>query len=205
MLRGSLWDIRHLGRSGNWILWKNDLAKITEGSINDQSGSSAQPWELLNGSKGADALNVAYKGGDSFRLEILQGDFVGVNLCVATQPRIYDLAADFSLHANPTPGGWQYSESIGNGGGPVGPAERATLRTEGLAQYVERAWTLATGRRPTPEEQTESLELVQALMKVSEPLEDAPAALKRLPGNQAAALSKFCLALFNLNEFMYVD
>ena len=37
------------------------------------------------------------------------------------------------------------------------------------------------------------------------PLSDVPAELAALPPARAAALSKLCLALFNLHEFDYVD
>src|SRR6185503_3583184 len=33
---------------------------------------------------------------------------------------VHDVTTDFSLAANPTATGWQFSESIANGGGPVG-------------------------------------------------------------------------------------
>ena len=37
------------------------------------------------------------------------------------------------------------------------------------------------------------------------PLENLPADLAKLPPKQAAAMAKLCLAIFNLNEFMFVD
>jgi hypothetical protein len=37
------------------------------------------------------------------------------------------------------------------------------------------------------------------------PLEDPPTDLAKLPPEQAAALAKLCLAILNLNEFMFVD
>jgi hypothetical protein len=32
-----------------------------------------------------------------------------------------------------------------------------------------------------------------------------PEALQQLPSKEAAALTKLCLGLFNLNEFIYID
>jgi hypothetical protein len=50
------------------------------------------------------------------------------------------------------------------------------------AAWVDAAWRLAIGRPPAPEEARESLRLIESL-----------------------SLDKFCLALFNLNEFSFVD
>ena len=36
-------------------------------------------------------------------------------------------------------------------------------------------------------------------------LDEPPPELAALPAARAAALSKLCLALFNLNEFLYID
>ena len=151
--------------------------------------------------------NISYAPGDTFRLEILEGDFVGVNLTIVTKKGAADLTADFTLAANPTPTAWQYSESLANGGDVVGPAVlSATEETGDVASWVDKAWKLALGRAPTSEEKRDSLTLIETLGKSSnKPLENVPAALKSLPPQQADALTEFCLALFNLNEFMYVD
>jgi hypothetical protein len=37
------------------------------------------------------------------------------------------------------------------------------------------------------------------------PLENAPATLSSLPAPRAAALVKLCLAMFNHNEFLFID
>jgi hypothetical protein len=74
--------------------------------------------------------------------------------------------------------------------------------------WVDRAWRLALGRVPTKEEAAEAQRLIDSLEKNSDPaapLKDTPAELASLPPAQAAALTKFCLALFNLNEFIYID
>lgn len=49
-------------------------------------------------------------------------------------------------------------------------------------QWVDAAWRLALGRAPTAEEASEGIRLVESL-----------------------SLEKFCLSLFNLNEFAFVD
>jgi len=121
-ISGGLWNIRHFGRSGTWRLWHNDTILISEGIIDDSQGTSAAPKSFATGSGGESALRgIAYGAGDTFRLEILAGDFVAVDFALTTR-KVHDLVADFALDANPTATGWQYSESLGNGGGPVGAA-----------------------------------------------------------------------------------
>ena len=73
---------------------------------------------------------------------------------------------------------------------------------------VERAWLVALGRRPTDSEKADALALVETLAgdsSASTPLENPPAELAKLPPEQAAALAKLCLAVFNLNEFVFID
>jgi len=48
--------------------------------------------------------------------------------------------------------------------------------------WVEGAWRLALGRKPSPEEKREGVDLISRL-----------------------SLEKFCLSMFNLNEFSFVD
>jgi hypothetical protein len=207
-LRGGLWNVRHLGRAGVWKVWKNDRLLLTEGKLGDASGSSTQPLNLESGSGGAAALReIPSAPGDTFRLEILEGDFVGVRFSVAAR-RTHDAAAEFDLAANPTSAGWQYSEALANGGGPVGAAARPTGRGNESAAWIDRAWRLALGRPPTREEARESLQLLEDLSatgSASAPLGDAPPPLAALPLARAAALTKLCLTLFNLNEFAFVD
>ena len=61
---------------------------------------------------------------------------------------------------------------------------------EDPAAQVDRAWQIAVGRRPTDTERTESRALLDSLAAAS---------------SRPAALATFCLALFNLNEFLYVE
>ena len=54
----------------------------------------------------------------------------------------------------------------------------------------------------------EAQRLIEALERdetKTQSLKDAPPELAKLAPARAAALTKFCLALFNLNEFVYVD
>jgi hypothetical protein len=60
---------------------------------------------------------------------------------------------------------------------------------EPIAQ-IDRAWQIVTGRRPTADERAESLALLDTLAAES---------------TRDAALPIFCLAMFNLNEFLYVE
>jgi hypothetical protein len=74
--------------------------------------------------------------------------------------------------------------------------------------WVDRAWRLALGRAPTTEESQEALRLLRTLEERTDtpgPLTNPPAELTALPANRAVALTKLCLALFNLNEFIYID
>ncbi len=210
-LRGGLWNLRRLGRSGTWKLWKNDRELLAEGAISDASGTSVAPLSLASArgkSTGTDhsIIGIPYGPGDTFRLEILENDFVGVLLTVTTQTRIADLMADFSLASNPTDSGWQYSESLANGGGAAGAAQLPASPVEpSLAGLVERAWKLALARRPTLDELSESIALIESLEKRGDKLVARPEALQGVSAERAAALSKFCLSLLNLHEFSFVD
>ena len=78
----------------------------------------------------------------------------------------------------------------------------------GLMTEIDAAWQLALGREPTETEVTEAVQLIEQLQAVEADavlLEDAPEELAKLPPAKAAALTKFCLTLLNLNEFVYVD
>ena len=71
---------------------------------------------------------------------------------------------------------------------------------------VDRAWRIALGRPPTPDELATALALLHDLEQEPEPLPaDIPDSLKKLPAPRAQALSQLCLALFNVSEFAFVD
>lgn len=80
-IRGGIWQIRKLERTGIWKLWKNDTTLLSQGDVNDNIGTSQLPGNLAYGSGGSNALkNVDYQAGDSFRVEILNNDFAGIFL-----------------------------------------------------------------------------------------------------------------------------
>jgi hypothetical protein len=186
-IRGGLWNIRRLGRSGPWKLWHNDKL-LSEGLVDDHCGTSASPLKLNSGSGGDAALRCVALPGDTFRLEILEDDFVAVQLSFITPQGTRDIAADFSLDANPTPTGWQYSESLANGGQPLTNVIRVR-RSGDDASQIDRAWKLSLGRTPTKDEKAEAEELLKSLSAT----------------DPATSMSLLCLALFNMQEFAYVD
>jgi hypothetical protein len=188
-IQGGLWNVRHLGRSGSWKLWKNDRL-LTEGQIDDKSGTSAKPMNLTSDTAGKSGLKTEAIPGDLFRLEILEGDFVGVQLGFVTAQGLRDLSTDFSLESNPTPDGWQYSEALVNGGGPLAQAVVSRKEsTDDDSALVDRAWRLSLGRRPSPIEKAEAIELLRSFDMEKRQI----------------AIMQLCLAVFNLQEFSYVD
>ena len=161
---------------------------LSEGTISDQSGTSTAPNPLANGTGSATALRLTASPGDTFRLEILEDDFVGVQLQFITPDETRDLATDFTLIANPTSAGWHYSEALSNGGDPLARAIEAHTEHD-TAALVDRAWRLGTGRHPSEEEAAEALALLAAVS----------------PEKPENGLAQLCLAIFNLQEFAYVD
>ena len=74
--------------------------------------------------------------------------------------------------------------------------------------WVEAAWRLALSRRPTAEEKQEVLQLMEQLLTSDGEPPDSevlPEPLAKLGSSRALALANLCLALFNLNEFVYID
>jgi hypothetical protein len=78
-------------------------------------------------------------------------------------------------------------------------------RGDNAPEWVERAWSLALGRRPSAEEMSKNLEFLEMLEQTGEDSKWAPEETGSVTRARAAALAKLCLALFNLNEFLYVD
>jgi hypothetical protein len=74
--------------------------------------------------------------------------------------------------------------------------------------WVQRAWRLALNRTPSEREEREGVELITSLSKKESGRDASPEISSRLaqlsPG-RATALAGFCLAILNLNEFLYVD
>ena len=84
------------------------------------------------------------------------------------------------------------------------------MREEGdhSARWVERGWELAVARPPTAKEIAQAIRLMDSLaQRPVRPADwaDLPDPLRSLPLPRAAALVKLCLAIFNLNEFAFVD
>jgi hypothetical protein len=71
---------------------------------------------------------------------------------------------------------------------------------------VERAWRISLGRPPTARESASALALLEELEREPEAAsQNLPDLLKAVPAPRAQALSKLCLALFNVSEFAFVD
>lgn len=71
---------------------------------------------------------------------------------------------------------------------------------------VCRAWRIALGRAPTASESESAIRLLAALeQEQATPLQDCPESLRAVSPVHGAALSKLCLALFNLSEFAFID
>ena len=75
------------------------------------------------------------------------------------------------------------------------------------SQWVDRAWRTALGRPPTDRETRDALETLASAggEKWEELPEGTPPELKTIERSQAQGLTELCLAVFNLNEFLFVD
>jgi hypothetical protein len=75
------------------------------------------------------------------------------------------------------------------------------------AEWVRAAWRLALSREPSAIEQREAVALIGKLEVQSGAAKaaDSPKELAQLNPARAEALAQFCLTMFNLNEFVYVD
>ncbi len=72
--------------------------------------------------------------------------------------------------------------------------------------WIDRAWEIALGRRPTAAEVSDARRLLAAFeAHPARPGDDPPPDLAQLPPARAAALTKLCLAILNLNEFIFID
>ena len=72
---------------------------------------------------------------------------------------------------------------------------------------VTKLWRLTLGRPPSAQEQAEAIALLEQLTTspTDKLLENAPPELASLPAPRANALVKLCLAMFNHNEFLFID
>ena len=75
------------------------------------------------------------------------------------------------------------------------------------SRWVDRAWRTALGRPPTDGETRGALETLASAggEKWEELPEGTPPELKTIERSQAQGLTELCLAVFNLNEFLFVD
>jgi len=74
------------------------------------------------------------------------------------------------------------------------------------ANQIDRAFRITLGRAPTAEESKSARELLETLERESaEPLTNPLQTLESVMPPRRQALSKLCLALFNLSEFTFVD
>ena len=75
--------------------------------------------------------------------------------------------------------------------------------------WLDSAWRTALSRRPTAQEKQEALAMMQKLVAQEtgkpDPKDPIPAELAKIGPARAEALTKLCLAIFNLDEFIYVD
>ena len=73
--------------------------------------------------------------------------------------------------------------------------------------WVESAWQVALGRPPSEPERREALELLQSLPEneLKEDTAQTSGEMAEAVSEPPGALSQLCLALLNLNEFLYVD
>ena len=74
-------------------------------------------------------------------------------------------------------------------------------------RWIEVAWKRALGRSPDREEFEKSIRLLETLEQSGSTGSTRwlPSNLGDVPAARADALAKFCLAVLNLNEFLYVD
>lgn len=72
---------------------------------------------------------------------------------------------------------------------------------------VSKLWRITLGRSPSMAEETEAVALLEQLAasNTGKPLENVPSELASLPMPRATALVKLCLAMFNHNEFLFID
>lgn len=77
---------------------------------------------------------------------------------------------------------------------------------ENRMAQIDRAWRIALGRPPAHDELTSASQLLDQLEQTSPaPLKELPESWNSVPPAQAQALTRLCLALFNLSEFAFID
>ena len=85
-----------------------------------------------------------------------------------------------------------------------GLAQRVLREAGDLPEHwVGRAWKIALGRAPSHQERAEALQLLDSLAQnygQSQKEAESP-----IDSDRLEPLTRFCLALMNLNEFLYID
>ena len=74
--------------------------------------------------------------------------------------------------------------------------------------WIDRAWRIGLGRFPSGTEKTEALDMLRVAFEKGgwqEKPKDIPDALASIAPARSSALTELCLAVFNLNEFLFVD
>ena len=77
-------------------------------------------------------------------------------------------------------------------------------------RFVPKLWKITLGRQPTEQELAEAIELIEQLAATpggnsGKAFETGPQELRSIPAPRAAALVTLCLAMFNHNEFLFID
>jgi hypothetical protein len=85
-------------------------------------------------------------------------------------------------------------------------AARLIREGGGPNQWIYRAWTLALGRLPSAAERDRHIAFLEAADgSASAAWAPSKAELGDVPPDLGGRLAKLCLAIFNFNEFLYVD
>ena len=76
-------------------------------------------------------------------------------------------------------------------------------------QWIDNAWRIALARAPSAQEKSDALAMMAKLEALplarKDPANPVPQTLAKLGDARAEALTKLCLTIFNLDEFVYVD
>ena len=90
-----------------------------------------------------------------------------------------------------------------------GLAQRVLREAGDLPEHwVGRAWKIALGRVPSHQERQEALQLLDSLAqnyRQSQQQSESPDSESPTDSDRLEVLTRFCLALMNLNEFLYID
>ena len=81
------------------------------------------------------------------------------------------------------------------------------LHPASLPTWIEAAWSTLLARKPSPQESKEALVLLEKLTSQARAKQkgDSPSEIASLEPAVVSGLIQLCLALFNLNEFIFID